>query len=389
MLNPQQPQPSHPYFYPMPPAENGISLFDLWAILTKKKMVIFSVTLVVIIIATIYALITPSTYRAEAFLLPPDQINVEGMNLPAISLSSIGDQGNKMSTMVINFKSYTPDSVYQRFIVTFKSKTQRVSYFKKHNLQQSYCDGSANSSSEQMAASCYTKAFESFDRDLQIHLPKKKNALSALSVSFEFNDAALSAKHLNDYVESVRTQTIENIYREISNQINISIAQTDNTIESKYKMAVTRNTNEIFQLNEDIAISKLMGIKRPDELTGMTKPLVLPQSQQSGLPVEFLGYEYLEAKRDKLLKRKNFDPFIEGLTELQEVLNRLKSIKVDMQSFDTVKVDLQAETPLNRTKPKRKLILILGTMLGLMLGIFVAFIHHATQSHREKQTATP
>lgn len=386
VLNPQQPQP---HYYQMPPAEDEIDLFELWGILLKKKMLIISVTLLTIAIAVVYAMVTPSVYRAEAFLLPPNLINVEGMNVPAIALPSIDEQGEKVSAMVINFKSYTPDSVYQRFVVAFKSKRQRLGYFLNHNLQQSYCDGAATSDGESRAASCYTEAFESFDQDLKIHLPKKKDGLSELSVSFEFGDSGLSARHLNNYIESVRVETIESIYREISNQIKISLGQTDSTIESKQKMAITRNMNEIAQLNEDITIAKLMGIKRPDDLTDDTKSLVLAQAQKSGLPIEFLGYEYLEAKRDNLLNRKNFEPFISGLSELQEALKKIQSIQIDKQSFDVVTIDQKAETPLNRIKPKRSLIVILGTVLGLMLGIFVAFLQHAIQTHRENLAVSP
>jgi chain length determinant protein (polysaccharide antigen chain regulator) len=339
--------------------------------LDKKKKTILYITIITITAAVAYALITPSVYKAEAFLLPPNHINVQRMNM----------QGN--------LKSYTNESVYQTFISTFKSKGQRQSYFQQQNLQDRYCEATAGVSEKNSISKCATAAFEAFDKNLQIALPKKQNELSEITASFEFNDAELSAQHLNNYIAMVRAQTIDSIYNELDNQIKLMVRDIKNNIESRQNMASTRTMNEIAQLNEEIAIAKIMGIKRPDDLTDKSKSLVLAQSQNSGLPIEFLGYDYLEAKRDKLLKRKDFAPFISGLSELQETLKAITSVKIDKQSFDIVNIDQKAETPLNRIKPKRSLIVIFGAILGLMLGIFAAFIQYTIQSHREKLATTP
>jgi uncharacterized protein involved in exopolysaccharide biosynthesis len=44
-----------------------------------------------------------------------------------------------------------------------------------------------------------------------------------------------------------------------------------------------------------------------------------------------------------------------------------------------------AMAPEHRSKPKRKLIVMLGFVLGLMLGIFIAFFMNFLQNQREEE----
>jgi len=114
-------------------------------------------------------------------------------------------------------------------------------------------------------------------------------------------------------------------------------------------------------------------------------------------PVFFIGYDALNAELDNLKSRTDEDPFIPGLRDLQESLSRLRSIKSDDPFIDglrdlqenlallrsikieeegmhSVTIDQAAYPPKNRIKPNRRLIVSLGTVIGLFLGIFLVFV---------------
>ena len=86
----------------------------------------------------------------------------------------------------------------------------------------------------------------------------------------------------------------------------------------------------------------------------------------------------------KFLKnRKSDDPFISGLRDLQEQLSLLRSIKIEEEGLHAVRIDQAAYPPKYRIKPNRKLIVSLGTVVGLFLGIFLVFFVSFVQKKRE------
>lgn len=79
-------------------------------------------------------------------------------------------------------------------------------------------------------------------------------------------------------------------------------------------------------------------------------------------------------KIEQLEKRANDDPYIASLRDMESTLAYLKSIHIDPKSFLSARLDKSASTPEHYIKPKRKLIVVLGFILGLMIGVFMAFV---------------
>ena len=80
---------------------------------------------------------------------------------------------------------------------------------------------------------------------------------------------------------------------------------------------------------------------------------------------------------------KSEDPFITGLRDLQEQLALLHSYKIEAEGQHAVTVDQAAYPPKNRIKPNRRLLVSLGTVVGLFLGIFLVFIVSFIQKQKE------
>jgi len=68
---------------------------------------------------------------------------------------------------------------------------------------------------------------------------------------------------------------------------------------------------------------------------------------------------------------------------LQEILSLLTSIKIETEGQHAVTVDQAAYPPKNRFKPNRRLIVSLGTVVGLFLGIFLVFFVSFIQKQKE------
>jgi len=104
---------------------------------------------------------------------------------------------------------------------------------------------------------------------------------------------------------------------------------------------------------------------------------------KSSTPLHYSGYRALNAEITTLKERKSDDPFIVGLRDLQEQLALLRSIKIEEEGMHSVTVDQVAYPPKNRIKPNRRLIVSLGTVVGLFLGIFLVFFVSFLQKQKE------
>ena len=103
----------------------------------------------------------------------------------------------------------------------------------------------------------------------------------------------------------------------------------------------------------------------------------------SNTPLYYRGFKALDAEIEFLKNRVSDDPFIGGLRDLQEKLALLRSIKIEAEGLHAVTVDQAAYPPKNRIKPDRRLIVSLGTVVGLFLGIFLVFFVSFVQKQRE------
>jgi len=100
-------------------------------------------------------------------------------------------------------------------------------------------------------------------------------------------------------------------------------------------------------------------------------------------PLYYLGIEALSAEIKILENRESDDPFIGGLRDMQEQLALLRSFKIKAEGMHAVTVDQAAYPPKNHIKPNRRLIVSLGTVVGLFLGIFLVFFVSFVQKQKE------
>ncbi|MDG2063913.1 MAG: GNVR domain-containing protein, partial [SAR324 cluster bacterium] len=99
------------------------------------------------------------------------------------------------------------------------------------------------------------------------------------------------------------------------------------------------------------------------------------------------GLRNLQEKLSRLRSIKSDDPFISGLRDLQEQLALLRSFKFSAKGMHSVNIDQAAYAPKNHIKPKRRLIVSLGTVVGLFLGIFLVFFVSFIQNQKEAHSA--
>lgn len=433
--------PPYGYF----PQKDEMSLNDLLGVLLKNKMIIFGITVIATVGAVIYALSLPIVYKAESTFLPPLGSDIQALNISGYQIDSIGD--DKLKTELIDSDSFSINSVYKTFRKNLYSKEPRRSIFEKMGLLDIFEPKRDEKTDVKAIVAGFTDSFsvtttgslsgdtvptislamEGGDPELiaeivnrvgsEVEQQTKTEIISNINakIAAKINHLTREIKLLRDSVRQKRLDEIERL--ELANhidieRINVRIAISKKDLKSKKQQI---KDNKIKILKEAAMIARALNIKYSvfEQNT---------QNMQNQLGTSKFydqlydrGYKALEAeievitnresdnkfnpeisalqerlkslennlKIEQLKSRKNDDPFIESLRDVESELKRMKSIHIDPETVITAQLDQTAIS--KRIKPDRRLIVVIGSFLGLMLGIIGAFFSYFLEFQRKEE----
>ncbi len=433
--------PPYGYF----PQKDEMSLNDLLGVLLKNKMIIFGITVIATVGAVIYALSLPIVYKAESTFLPPLGSDIQALNISGYQIDSIGD--DKLKTALIDSDSFSINSVYKTFRKNLYSKEPRRSIFEKMGLLDIFEPKRDEKTDVKAIVVGFTDSFsvtttgslsgdtvptislamEGGDPELiaeivnrvgsEVEQQTKTEIISNINakIAAKINHLTREIKLLRDSVRQKRLDEIERL--ELANhidieRINVRIAISKKDLKSKKQQI---KDNKIKILKEAAMIARALNIKYSvfEQNT---------QNMQNQLGTSKFydqlydrGYKALEAEIEvitnresdnkfnpeisalqerlkslennltieQLKSRKNDDPFIESLRDVESELKRMKSIHIDPETVITAQLDQTAIS--KRIKPDRRLIVVIGSFLGLMLGIIGAFFSYFLEIQRKEE----
>jgi len=208
------------------------------------------------------------------------------------------------------------------------------------------------------------------------------NSMISSSLSIEMENPEVAARWVNDYIKFIDDATIRLLVGNMQKTITNSIRNVEYTIGSKRQMAKQRREDKILLYKEANQIAIALGLNDRIDTANIVHNNQLNISTGS-TPLYYRGSRALNAEINVLNNRKSDDPYIDGLRDLQESLALLRSIKIPNEGLNAVIIDQAAYPPTNRIKPNRRLIVSLGTVVGLFLGIFLVFFVSFVQKQKE------
>ena len=361
--NPQTQAPQNIQYgvpYPQQFEDDTIDLYELWNTLWNKKWLVIAVTVIAALGSVVYALQQPPIYKAEALLLPPKAKDVQSLNVQGVQ----GVQG------------VTADGAFAAFKNNLSSRSLQKKFIDEQGLMDILAPDRTPETRD-------IEILESFAKMIKIeHVKRALENEKGMSVSMESNDPEFAANLVNDYISFFDTETILALSAAARNSLAGQIRDIEYTIASKRQMAKQRREDTILRHEEAAVIAGKLGVRDRVDTTN-----VVQNNQRnistSSTPLYYRGYRALNAEIKILKNRKSDDPFISGLRDLQEILALLSSIKIEAEGMHAVTVDQAAYPPKNRIKPNRRLIVSLGTVVGLFLGIFLVFFVSFVQKQKE------
>ena len=341
-------------------SDDEISLFDLWAILARKRNLILGVLAVAIATSVAIAFMMPPVYQASIYFRVPSNSDVESLNIPDFS------------------SDYTAEDVFSEFQDNFIARNNLWRFFTDKQLFTAYTD------EKNPDAPHLRKIFESsFLRDMVMHKANKNETNKKfIHATLDWNNTAEAAMLLNEYSELILQLTNQQYIDELEHKQELEKKRIQQDIDllraSEERLAKSR----LAELVENIAIAKELGFKRSKSLEEQVASEVSVNVLEDQ-PLYYQGYEVLEAEKRALLARESHDPFIHGLEKLLSRLEYLNAIKVLGNNIQSAQVIQKADVSDRPIKPKKKQIVALGFVLGLMLGVFAAFISNFREKARE------
>jgi len=316
--------------------EDEISLVDIWRILLQYKIHIAAITLLCTIIALAYALTASPVYQAEAYIVSPNERDIEGLNLSK--------------------EKYSPEQIFQKYLKNFRSLSLRRQYFEQNDLLNLLVKDKETDIN-------IDKIFEdSFNQQLSYSFVDKK-IKETIKTQLQAPKAEYATEWVNKFIDFINHKTVELIKEDIKTELVYKINRKKPEIERKRNTALKNKQDRVMVLKEAYAIAERLGIKdrsipvvSSSVSTGSPPSSNLTMNLQS-LPLYTRGTNALSEELKVLNDRKDETPFIGGLRELESELEHLEYLLNRLAMETNIKaliVDQYATVPDHRIKPKRR-----------------------------------
>jgi chain length determinant protein (polysaccharide antigen chain regulator) len=428
--DPQQ-QPN--MYQPLP--DDEIDLLDLLRVLIRRWKMIALVTVVVTALAVTYALLAPRVYKTEAILRPStpadvQQLDVKGVYTHDLNMIHAFFKQN-LQSVVVKKAVFEEMDLLNVFSPERDQQENVNTVFDEYVESISIIFPEAKKGEEVFMTS--TLAMEGEDpvliADIVNRLVEEARRVttSELILNVQANVRA-RIRDLTTELQLLREKTTKQRLDEVERLETADDLQKKNItdkIATLRDFAKQRRLDRIEKLREAAGIAHSLGIKDPIAYKLKKIGEASPSSSQimtdltAPAPQLYtLGYEAVEAeiaslssretddpfipelrglqeqlailahnrKAEQLKSRKNDDPFIASLREKENELVYLQSIHIDPQTVVSARLDQPAVPPEDAIKPKRRLVVALGAVVGLMGGIFLAFFLNFIESSKGKLT---
>ncbi|MEZ8291922.1 LPS O-antigen chain length determinant protein WzzB [Vibrio sp. 10N.237.312.B06] len=354
---------------PMYIPNDEIDLRELFKALWDGKLLIILVTALFTSSAIGFALLAQEWWSSEAEITKAElqdrimyQQQVKQFQ-PAFSIY----QANG-STSGSEELDYLVDSqvIFQRFVELFNSNNNKQAFLDDSPEFQDIKDNHFANASEVTEEASRELHIEWLER-VSASLTDKKDKDAPYVLSFQSMTKESSFDLLSSYIAFTEVQVRDNAFDHLEALVfgeRNELLQQKIVLENK---ARNKLLSEIERAQSALKIAKAAGVDTP----------LLSGNARDFYAIE-LGSKALQEKIKILESVKNLTVLEPRLLQITAQLDMFDSIKIDRTvDFYAFRYLSDVEPPAARDKPKRALIVVLGTLLGGMLGVAIVLVRFA------------
>ncbi|MGC9531028.1 LPS O-antigen chain length determinant protein WzzB [Vibrio atlanticus] len=354
---------------PMYTPNDEVDLRELFKALWDGKLLIILVTALFTSSAIGFALLAQEWWSSEAKVTKSElqdrmmyQQQVKQFQ-PAFSIyqANGSTSGSAELDYLVNSQI-----IFQRFVDLFNSSNNKQAFFDQSAEFQDIKDSHFSNVAEIMEDATRNLYLAWLER-VSASLVGKKDKDAPYVLSFQSMTKESSFDLLSSYITFTELQVREDVFDHLEALIfseRNELIQQKMVFESK---ARNRLLAEIERAQSALKIAKAAGVDTP----------LLSGNARDFYAIE-LGSKALQEKIKILESVKNLTVLEPRLQQITAQLDILDSIEIDRTvDFKAFRYLSDVEPPTTRDKPKRALIVVLGTLLGGMLGVAIVLIRFA------------
>ncbi|MCZ4310114.1 LPS O-antigen chain length determinant protein WzzB [Vibrio atlanticus] len=354
---------------PMYIPNDEIDLRQLFKALWDGKLLIILVTALFTSSAIGFALLAQEWWSSEAEITKAElqdrmmyQQQVKQFQ-PAFSIYQANGSASGSEEL-----DYLVDSqvIFQRFVDLFNSNNNKQAFLKQSAEFQDIKDNHFANAAE-ITEDATRKLYIAWLARTSASLADKKDKDAPYVLSFQSMTKESSFELLNSYITFTELQVREGVFDHLEALVfgeRNELLQQKMVLESK---ARNRLLVEIELTKSALKIAKAAGVDTP----------LLSGNARDFYAIE-LGSKALQEKIKILESVKNLTVLEPRLQQITAQLDMLDNIEIDRTvDFQAFRYLSNVEQPTTRDKPKRALIVVLGTLLGGMLGVAIVLIRFA------------
>lgn len=352
--------------------EDEINLLELLRVIVRRRMVIIKICAVAVVLSVCYSLYLKNTYTAKSTILPPPREFGVGSVVAGGGALLAAGQNAYLELYVSICKSRTVlDAVIKRLDLqkVYKTKSLETTRsavsvaLKFESGKDGTITVSASSRDPRLAALLANTFVEEMSRrSTQLYLSKAGSERYFLDkrldvVRKELNSAEESLKNFQEKHRIVRAEAQTSAAIEGIARLRLEIVNKEVQLATR-RNSMTDESSEVKALKAGISqLKSQMGA-----MTGSGGgDSIIPATGN----VPGIGIEYVR----KLRELKTQEVIYEQLSKQYE----LAKINENKESSSVQVID-EAVPPINKSKPKRKQIVVLSTIVAFIVSIVVVFV---------------
>lgn len=346
-----------------------IDLRELFKALWDGKLIVILVTALFTISSIGFALLSQEWWSSNAKITKAQPQNLAAYQQQVKQFQPIFNIYQEDGTVLVSkgLDSLVDSEVlFQRFVNTFNSTNNKRDFLDNSVEFQEFKRSMVVDSSDMTTDEIRALYAEWFDR-VSASKIDKKDRNSPYVTSFQTTTKESSFDLLTAYILTTELKVHEDAFNNLRAVVN---GKRNELIQQK-RILENQASNKLLVETERAKyaaqIAKSAGVDRP-----------IQTGNESELFSIDLGAKGLDAKVKALESVKNLSVIEPRLQQINAKLDMLKNLEIDRNAdFQTFRYIENVEQPITRDKPKRALIVVLGTLLGGMLGVAMVLIRFA------------
>ncbi len=340
----------------IPPNNDEIDLFELCITLWKNKWTIICITSLFTVLALVIAFfVMRPVYQSQIKITPPFLYQIDVLNKDTVSTD--------IASSDITEGHLSPLSTEDLYSLL---KNRLESYELQY---QFFVDSYIPSQQEKITAT--SDNFQKFQKDvLSISSDQKNSDIYTLSI--KSLDSENAQNLITQFLELANQSAKDILIKNKKAALQLSINSKKIAIRELKDNLISEHRNKIIALESSLSIAKKLDIIKPLNLSNPELSITEPYME---------GVEVLSDKIKQLKLEKDNFSLNQKYNELQSELSALnRVIFPKFDSFNTYNIDQEATLPEKPIKPNKKLIVIIGFLLGGIFAVLFVLIRQAIRT---------